>query len=127
MVTFLPLMVQSAAPGGLGRLLLSSGCFCCCAGAVSIGCVRAAAAIGCAKTKATSMKMASAGAEKCLTVMMMSFPERISLSRSRAADGQQPVARDYFCRGARPTFFQRHTARRSRLLAFDRGAGGVEI
>ena len=28
MVTFLPLMVQSAVPGGLGRLLLSSCCGC---------------------------------------------------------------------------------------------------
>src|ERR1044071_1487956 len=73
MVTFLPLMVQSAVPGGLGRLLLScGGCFCCWAGeeAASVGCVRAVAAIGCAKTKAASIKMVSAIAERCLPVMM---------------------------------------------------------
>src|SRR5579859_1978880 len=62
MVTFLPLMVQSAVPGGLGRLLLScGGCFCCWAEAASIGC---------AKAKAASIKMVIAIAEKCLPVMM---------------------------------------------------------
>jgi trimethylamine:corrinoid methyltransferase-like protein len=74
-------MVQSAVPGGLGRLLLSSGCFCCCAGAgaagvdcaravAAIGCARTKAAIGCAKIKAAKMKTLSAIAEKCLLVMM---------------------------------------------------------
>ena len=80
MVTFLPLMVQSAVPGGLGRLLLSSCCGCGWAEVADaagperkgdIGWARAeAASIGCAKAKAASMKMVRAIAEKCLAVMM---------------------------------------------------------
>src|SRR5579859_3502084 len=101
MVTFLPLMVQSAVPGGLGRLLLScGGCFCCwavaaigCAKtkAASVGCVRAVASVGCAKTKAASIKMVIAIAERCLPVMMNVLSlKSVPLSRSRAADRQQP-------------------------------------
>src|ERR1051326_9021085 len=78
MVTLLPLMVQSAVPGGLGRLLLSS--FCCC------GWARAEATIGCAKTKAVSMMIVRAIAtEKCLPVMMNVLSEKGSIIAQRAA------------------------------------------
>src|SRR5579864_7379091 len=110
MVTFLPLMVQSAVPGGLGRLLLSSGSFCCWAWAEAAGvdCVRAVAAIGCGwaagdgcgwaeaasiggvRANAGKMKMLSAIAEKCLPVMI----NVLSLKglHYRAAGAQVPAA-----------------------------------
>src|SRR5579871_1135344 len=101
MVTLLPLMVQSAVPGGLGRLLLS----CCGFGSawaegVDVCWAEADAVVGCAKTKAASMKMVSASVEKCLPVMMNVLSRKDFIIAQPGRRWPAAGAHDYFfCRG----------------------------